>query len=214
MATVIHDTELEKRLQAERAATGADRYDEVWEGTYIMAPAPNNEHQHFVGRLTRIFDEVIADHGRGIVLPGANVSDRVEDWQTNYRVPDVAVFLDPAVVPEATAAVDHGTFWFGGPDLAIEVVSENDLSREKLEFYANVGTRELLLIDRAPWRVELYRLANNTLKLTHTATPTKQAEEPSLIQLETCPVQLKLEAADPRPQLHATSMVDGKTWTI
>ena len=45
MATIIHDRVLQERLQAVRAATGADRYDEVWEGDYMMAPVPNNEHQ-------------------------------------------------------------------------------------------------------------------------------------------------------------------------
>ena len=210
MATVIHDTDLEKRLQAERAATGADRYDEVWEGTYMMAPMPNNEHQHFVGRLTRILDELVTDHGRGIVLPGTNVSDRVENWQKNYRVPDVAVFLDQSVVPEATAAQNHGSFWLGGPDLAIEVVSENDLSREKLEFYARTGTRELLIIDRAPWQLELYHLNQATLKMTDRAT----LDETTNIQLRTCPLQLELQAADPRPQLLATSTIDDRTWTI
>ena len=38
MATMIRDVELEQRLQAERAACGADRYDEIWEGVYVMAP--------------------------------------------------------------------------------------------------------------------------------------------------------------------------------
>lgn len=43
MATMIHDRLLEERLHNERAATGADRYDEIWEGVYMMAPMPNNE---------------------------------------------------------------------------------------------------------------------------------------------------------------------------
>ena len=38
MATIVLDESLGKRLQAERVASGADRYDEVWEGTYMMAP--------------------------------------------------------------------------------------------------------------------------------------------------------------------------------
>ena len=45
MATVIMDERLADRLREERKAAGSDRWDEVWEGTYMMAPLPNNEHQ-------------------------------------------------------------------------------------------------------------------------------------------------------------------------
>ena len=36
MATIIRDSVLEERVLAERAACGGDRYDEVWEGIYIV----------------------------------------------------------------------------------------------------------------------------------------------------------------------------------
>jgi hypothetical protein len=115
MATMIRDVELEQRLQAERAACGADRYDEIWEGVYVMAPMPNDEHQMLVNALASILQEVVGWPGLGHVRPGVNVSDRVDDWRQNYRVPDVAVFLND------TQAVNHNAFWFGGPDLANNV---------------------------------------------------------------------------------------------
>ena len=77
MATIICDAELEQRLQSERAACGADRYDEVWEGVYVMAPMPNDEHQMIVNALASILQEVIGWPGLGQVRPGVNVSDRV-----------------------------------------------------------------------------------------------------------------------------------------
>src|SRR5262249_46987083 len=48
---------------------------------------------------------------------------------------------------------------FGGPDFAVEIMSPHDRSREKFGFYAKVGVgvRELLLVDRRPWQLELYR---------------------------------------------------------
>ena len=39
MATIVRDRDLQKRLRAERAATGADKYDEVWEGHYTRSEA-------------------------------------------------------------------------------------------------------------------------------------------------------------------------------
>ena len=74
MATVILDPELAERLRAERAAWGGDRYDEVWEGTYMMAPMPNNEHQAIVNGLTAILQDIIGSFlnysgGTGICRP-------------------------------------------------------------------------------------------------------------------------------------------------
>ncbi|MCA9147818.1 MAG: Uma2 family endonuclease [Planctomycetales bacterium] len=144
MAAMIQDKGLRDRLQAERAATGADRHDEFWDGAYMMAPMPNTEHQLLVTGFTRVLADVITDANLGIVLPGFNISDQVDDWQSNFRVPDVAVFLN------ATTAQDHGAFWLGGPDLAIEIISPGDHTRQKLDFYAKVRTRELLVVDRSP----------------------------------------------------------------
>jgi Uma2 family endonuclease len=151
MATLIRSSELEERLRAERRASGADRWDEVWEDVYVMAPLPNDEHQFVQQRLSTILDLIIGFTGKGDVRPGVNVSDR-EDWTHNYRCPDVVVFLN------GTTAQNRDTFWLGGPDFAIEIVSPDDASRDKLEFYARVGVRELLIIDRDPWSLELYRL--------------------------------------------------------
>ena len=203
MATIIHDRVLQERLQAERAATGADRYDEVWEGDYMMAPMPNNEHQFLVARLTRVLDELVTDDELGIVLPGANVSDRVEGWRDNYRVPDVAVFLNES------SAENHGSFWLGGPDLAVEILSPDDLAREKIAFYAQVGTRELLIVDRAPWQLELYRLEDTKLELVSSVMP----DDGSTIELQTCDLTLGLQASDARPQIIAAKP-GGRSWTI
>lgn len=204
MATIIYDRNLQNRLQAERVATGADRYDEVWEGDYMMAPMPNNEHQFLVGRLTRILDEVITDNQLGMVLPGANVSDRIDGWEQNYRVPDVAVFL------QNTSAVNHGTFWFGGPDFVVEIVSPDDQTREKLDFYAQVGTRELLVVDRDPWRLELFRLRQQKLELYLATTPSQR----SGIDSETCSLKMEFQPSVDRPRILVSQVNGDKTWTI
>ncbi|RPI89465.1 MAG: Uma2 family endonuclease, partial [Planctomycetaceae bacterium] len=145
MLTVIDDSNVESRLREARARSGGDRYDEVWEGISMMAPMPNHEHQVLVGRLTRVLDEIVTDQELGSVVPGVNISDRVDGWDLNYRVPDVAVFLN------TTRAVNHDSFWFGGPDFAVEITSPDDRSREKLDFYGKIGTRELLIVDRESW---------------------------------------------------------------
>ena len=203
MATVVLDEVLAKRLRDDRAASGGDRYDEVWEETYMMAPMPNNEHQEVVNGLAAVLQIVIAWPKLGSVFPGVNISDRVDDWEQNYRVPDLAVFLNE------TVAVDHGSFWHGGPDFAVEVVSPGDQTRSKLGFYAHVGTRELLVIDRAPWQLELYKLASGSLELVLGDATSAISDVLGLT------FDLKSTASKKqRPSLEISQSATKKIWTI
>jgi Uma2 family endonuclease len=139
--------------------------------------------------------------GLGKVRPNVNISDRDEGWTENYRGPDVAVFL------HGTKAVNRKTHWVGGPDFAIEILSEGDRAREKLDFYAKVRVRELLLIDRDPWRLELYRLALRRLGLMGTSTPKEGKALPSRV----LPLTFRLVADRPRPTIEVVN-ADGRRW--
>lgn len=143
MAMLVLDHLFEEQVRADRKERGIDKHDEVWDGVYVMSPLANNEHQEIVFGLNTVLQIVAARTGLGKVCPGVNVSDR-EDWTHNYRCPDVVVFL------QGTSAINRGTFWLGGPDFAVEILSEGDRARAKLPFYAKVGVRELLFVDRDP----------------------------------------------------------------
>lgn len=202
MPTLVCDEIIEERLLAERAASGADRYDEVWEGIYMMAPMPNDEHQQIVNRLAAVFQEVIDWPELGHVRPGINVSDRKEDWRQNYRVPDVAVFLESGMAENCDA------FWFGGPDFAVEVISPGDQTREKIDFYSKVHVRELLLIDRQPWELQLLRLQGGRL-----VTVAAGKVEGVAIASEVLPFQFSLHTAPKRPSIQVVHP-SGKSWTV
>src|SRR5688500_17695917 len=117
-----------------------------------MPALPNNEHQNLVMRLGVPFAAVVNWEAGDSVPPGANVSARVAGWKQNYRCPDVVVAL------AGGRAQDCGTHWCGGPDFVVEIRSPSEDPRDKLDFYAAVGTREVLVIDRDPWGLELFRL--------------------------------------------------------
>ncbi len=202
MVSVITDRHLEKRLIRHRRARGADRYDEVWEGVYIMNAMPNIEHQTLVGRLTHILQFLVDDQKLGLVLPGCNVTDRTEGWRKNYRVPDVAVFLN------GTQAIPKTSHWLGGPDLAIEIVSPRDRSRKKLDFYAKVRTRELLLVDRHPWSLELYRLTGSEMVLIGTST----IAQPAILATEVVPLGWRLINGPDRPIVEAARLDGSQRW--
>ena len=204
MSALIADADLQQQIIAQRQAAGSDRWDEVWEGVYMLMPLANDEHQGFVSQLTTILTVTIEWSGLGLVRPGVNVSDRVEGWKSNYRCPDVVVFLND------TAAENHDTFWYGGPDFAVEVVSPNDRSREKLDFYADVGTRELLILDREPWSLELFRLEEGQLTTIGRSTIDKHGELASKV----VPLSFALDPGEVRPQIRVQQLDGQQCWTI
>ncbi|CAN5905918.1 hypothetical protein BH23PLA1_BH23PLA1_22960 [soil metagenome] len=205
MATMILDPELAERLKRERQESGGDRYDEVWEGVYVMSLLANDEHQEVVGGLASVFQIVIAWPGLGESRPGVNVSDRSEDWTHNYRCPDIAVFL------KNTTARNLDTHWLGGPDFAVEITSRGDRSRDKIPFYAAVDTRELLIVDRFPWKLELYRLEEGALGLVATSTP--EESEPLLSAV--LPLSFRLQSAEGRrPRIEVAHQDGEQRWTV
>jgi Uma2 family endonuclease len=149
-----------KRLIRERRDSGADRWDEVWDGVYVMPPLADNEHQRMGLDLAIDIRNALGPDERIQIFAGCNVSDQPKRWRRNYRCPDVAVFLP------GNPAEDRRSHWFGGPDFAIEILSPFDRSREKFGFHAKVGVRELLLVDRRPWQLEIHRLEGDRFART------------------------------------------------
>ncbi len=204
MATLVIDPFVEQQIRSQRAEWGADRFDEVWEGIYIMTPVPNLEHQDISTGLSTILRIIIQWAGLGTVYQEINVSDRERGWEQNYRVPDVAVVLN------GTQAKFCGTHYCGGPDFLVEIISPDDRSREKLQFYAGIGVAELMLIDRHPWRLELYRLEYGELRLKGTSQP----DDASVISSNVLPLSFRLVPGDARPQVEVTHRDGVQRWLV
>ncbi len=205
MAALITDPQLAERLIAERKATGADKYDEVWDGVYNMSPLANNEHQKLATKLASILTQVVEEAGLGQVFAGANVSDRESYWEQNYRCPDVLVFLSD------NHAQDRDTHWFGGPDLAIEVASVGDRSYEKLEFYAKVNTHEVIIIDRHPWAITLFRLVDGAMHEIFRAT----TKDDIVVESEVVSLKFHLQPNEQgQPQIDVEDRESGRRWLI
>ena len=203
MDTPVLDPVELARLVRHIAESENNNHDEVWDGVYLVSPSPNDEHQDIVGGLTTVFQVAIGWNGLGLVRPGVNVSDREDQWEHNFRSPDVVVYLN------GTTARNLGTHWFGGPDFAVEVVSRKDRSRDKLEFYARVGTREVLLVDRKPWALELYRLRDGVLILVGKSS----LDRPDPIASEVLPLTFRLVEGEPRPRIEVAHSDGIQRWS-
>jgi hypothetical protein len=115
-----------------RRAHGADRYDEVWEGVYVVNPVPKLGHAEIAGELWLAMRPSARAAGLKIVQE-VNVG-RPDD----FRIPDVTVLpgdADPNLVYHPVAVI------------AVEILSPHERGDEKLPFYLAQGLREVAVVD-------------------------------------------------------------------
>jgi hypothetical protein len=119
-----------QELLEQRRRTGADRHDEVWEGVYHMIPAAGIAHSLVAQQLGVLLDAPARANGLVVSVEfnlGAN---------SDFRVPDLGVHREPRLGARvATAAI------------AVEVLSLEVDTWEKLPFYAQHEVDELLIVD-------------------------------------------------------------------
>ncbi len=129
------------QILQQRARTGADRWDEMWEGVLHMPPMPNREHQDLALALASWLRMHWAIPLGNRVHGPINVAAR-GGWPNDYRIPDL-VLLTPDRFD-----IDHNEYFEGPPTVVIEVRSPGDETYEKIPFYAKLGVPEVWIIDR------------------------------------------------------------------
>lgn len=132
MRTLVLDPpppQLEELLERRRRM-GADRRDEVWVGVYHMVPSPGGPHSLIVQQLAVLLDAPARAAGLRVSV---EFNMGVKD---DFRMPDLGVHREgPLGVWIATAAI------------AVEVLSREDETWEKLPFYAEHGVDELAIVN-------------------------------------------------------------------
>jgi len=204
MAMLIENPSLEKELQEQRKAWDVDQHDEVWEGVYFLPPIANDDHQDLVFEFAFVLGITVSKSGLGKVRPGINLASSTEDWKHDYRVPDVVVFLAD------TTAENHDAFWTGAADFVIEITSPNDRTYEKVPFYARIGVRELLIVNRQSWAIELYRYGDGGLEKVGEST----VNRPDVLSSERLPLEFWLIAGQRRPQIQVCHKITGERWVV
>ena len=133
MTTIVRGPrppELEAWLERRRRL-GLDRRDEVWKGRYVVAPDPDSNH----GDVQMSIGELLKPAARrlGVQRTATFNLGRAGD----YRIPDAGLVPWP-----------HGP-WHDTALLVVEILSPDDATFEKLDFYTAHGVQELLVVD---WR--------------------------------------------------------------
>ncbi|MGO9112576.1 MAG: Uma2 family endonuclease [Thermoguttaceae bacterium] len=204
MTMLIENPRLEEELKEQRRARGADQHDEVWEGVYFMPPVANDDHQEIVSSFTFVLGASVGVPGLGKVRPGVNLAASAEDREHDYRVPDVVVFMAD------TAAENHNWFWTGPADFVIEVTSPRDRTYEKVSFYSQIGVRELLIVNRQSWALDLYRHQDDSLQKVGEST----LEHPEVLSSGKLPLEFRLIAGDNRPQIEVRHKTTVERWVV
>ena len=131
MTTIIRGPrppELEQLLERRRRS-GADRLDEVWEGRYVVAPDPHSNHGEVASELRALLKPLARKAGlRAVSTFNLGGPD-------DYRIPDAGLISGPAGIWHDTAV------------LVVEVLSPDDMTFDKLDFYTAHEVRELLVVD-------------------------------------------------------------------
>jgi Uma2 family endonuclease len=116
-------------LIARRRSLGLDRFDEVWDGEYHMAPMAHSSH----GWLDQQVAVLLEPLARRAALTGTGGFNLGEP--NNFRVPDRGLHRSqPNAVWVPTAA------------LVVEIESPDDETWDKLGFYAAHGVDEVLVV--------------------------------------------------------------------
>jgi Uma2 family endonuclease len=131
MTTVILGEHPEVQAMIDRRrALGQDGSDEVWDGVYYVVPHAHVHHSLMQARLIRVLGDLVS-------VRGFEVSAEFNlGKQNNYRVPDLGVHRgtpDELYVPSAA--------------LVVEILSPNDKTFEKFDFYARHDVEEILVVD-------------------------------------------------------------------
>jgi len=142
MKTVVlgpRPAELQSLIER-RHALGNDLFDEVWEGAYHVATAPNAAHAYIddvLAVLLHPYAQVV-----GLVGTGPFNLGRADD----YRVPDRGYHRGR---PKGT--------WVPTAAIVVEIVSPDDETYEKFAFYANHEVTEIIVADPAAKVLAIWR---------------------------------------------------------
>lgn len=173
--------EAPEKMLDERRRLGLDGHDEMWDGVLHVVPPAGGPHQRLGGSFF-VVTHPLAER-RGLV---AHFETGLFDHEKNFRVPDLS-FSRPEQLSERGVE---------GAELVVEVRSPRDESYEKLEFYAAMGVREVLVLHPQDRRFELFRNVDGAMMPVSPAHDGAVACDVLDVRLTTVAEKLRITWAD------------------
>ncbi len=149
--------EVPEDMLRQRKRTGADRWDEMWEGVLHMTAAPNKRHTRLQVQLHNWLEaEWARPRGNQVDLL-VNVAS-VGGWPHDYRIPDIVLLTTDRF------SIDHDDYYEGAPTVVVEIRSPGDETWEKMSFYSNLGVPEVWVVDRDTKMPQIFQLAQGAYR--------------------------------------------------
>ncbi|MEO6809496.1 MAG: hypothetical protein ABI353_10345, partial [Isosphaeraceae bacterium] len=79
-----------------------------------------------------------------------------------------------------------------------------------IPFYAQIGTRELFLVDRDPWTLELYRLDGGALVLASKS----DLSQPNVLTSSVLPLTFRFVPGEGRPRIEVVHADGVQRWLV
>ncbi|MGH3828176.1 MAG: Uma2 family endonuclease [Pseudonocardiaceae bacterium] len=140
--------EVPAAMLTERRRLGLDGRDEVWNGVLHIVPLPGGPQQCLASQLFLVLAPLA--QRRGLAPYYETGLFRADD---DYRVPD-QLYCRPGQLSDRGAE---------GAQLVVEIHAKGDETYEKIDFYAEVGVREMLILHPTGRWVELLRAVGGRL---------------------------------------------------
>jgi len=128
-----------------RRSLGLDGYDEVWNGVYVMAPFAHSSHGLIKSRLVYALEPRARRAG---LLSGDSFN---LGEPSDFRVPDAGYHRG---VP--------GTLYVPTAALVLEVLSPDDETFAKFDFYAEHDVEELIVADPETQSIRCWQLTDGS----------------------------------------------------
>lgn len=126
----------------QRRALGHDSFDEVRDGVHHLAPPEHARNTYLVAQLTVLLDPAARTAGLRITGPfNLGAPD-------DYRIPDLGLHVAPVT----------WQLYMSSAAVVVEVLSPEDETEAKLDFYAACGVREVWVVDPARQALRCLRL--------------------------------------------------------
>jgi hypothetical protein len=88
----------------------------------------------------------------------------------------------------------------------VEIISPGEKPYDKFDFYAQVNTREVLIINRGPWAIELHQLRGGKLVLAGRS----DLANPAVLASSVLPLTFRLVAGQARPRIEVVHPPTGR----
>lgn len=142
----------------QRRALGLDGHDEVWDGIYRVTPHAGLWHAAVQTRLGAVLDRIAAPLGLAVTAE-FNIGVKAD-----HRIPDLGVHRslpDETYVPTAA--------------MVVEVLSPDDDSFKKFDFYAEHGVDEIMVADPVERTIRIWVLQPSLSFFKGATTPRRPA---------------------------------------